>query len=108
MRYEVNLTSQAIEQISETASYIANVLREPATACKWVDFLQKEISTLESMPAKHPLVEEEPWHTKGIRRKTVKGFLVYYLINEGEGTVWVIAVLYGRRDQLAALSGLVD
>lgn len=33
----------------------------------------------------------------------VKGFIVYYLINEEIKTVTVIAVVYGRRDQLNAL-----
>ncbi len=33
----------------------------------------------------------------------VKNFLVYYLIDEKKKTVWVTAVIYGRRDQIAAL-----
>ena len=35
---------------------------------------------------------------------TVGNFLVYYLVREEESTVWIIAVVYGRRDQGAALS----
>ena len=56
------------------------------------------------MPARYPLTEGEPWRTKGIRRMPVRNFLVYYLIDEEAKTVWVTAVLYGRRDQIAALS----
>ena len=33
----------------------------------------------------------------------VKNFLVYYLIDEEKITVWVMAVVYGRRDQITAL-----
>lgn len=33
----------------------------------------------------------------------VKNFLVYYLIDEEKKAVWVTAVIYGRRDQIAAL-----
>ncbi len=33
----------------------------------------------------------------------VKNFLVYYLIDEEKKTVWIMAVIYGRRDQIAAL-----
>ncbi len=33
----------------------------------------------------------------------IKSFLVYYLVDEEMKTVWVTAVIYGRRDQIAAL-----
>ncbi len=103
MRYEVKLTPQAIEQIGETVEYISKVLLAPETARKWADTLQSEISKLDSMPLRYPLTEEEPWHTKGIRKMAVKNFLVYYLVDEEKKAVWVTAVIYGRRDQTSAL-----
>lgn len=103
MRYEVTLTSQAIKQIEETVQYISKILLEPETARKWADTLQCEIGRLDSMPARYPLTEEEPWHTKGIRKMPVGNFLVYYLIDEERMAVWVTAVVYGRRNQIAAL-----
>ncbi len=103
MRYEVKLTAQAIRQIEETVQYISKLLLEPETARKWADTLQREIEKLDSMPSRYPLTEEEPWHTKGIRKMPVKNFLVYYLVDEEKKTVWITAVIYGRRDQIAAL-----
>lgn len=35
--------------------------------------------------------------------ETARKFLVYYLIDEDKKAVWVTAVIYGRRDQIAAL-----
>lgn len=55
------------------------------------------------MPSRYHLAEEEPWHTKGIRKMSVKNFLVYYLIDEEKKAVWATAVIYGRRDQITAL-----
>ena len=103
MRYKVKLTVQAIGQIKETVQYISKILLEPETAQKWADTLQCEIEKLDSMPSRYPLTEEEPWCTKGIRKMPVKNFLVYYLVDEEEKTVWITAVIYGRRDQDAAL-----
>lgn len=60
MQYEVKLTTQAMEQIQETVSYISHVLLEPEIARRWADLLQQEISSLNSMPARFPLTEEEP------------------------------------------------
>lgn len=103
MQYEVKLTPQAVEQMQETISYISHILLEPEIARRWADLLQQEISSLNSMPARFPLIEEEPWHTYGVRKMTVKNFLVYYLIDEEGKTVSITAVIYGRRNQLAAL-----
>ena len=103
MRYEVKLTAQAIGQIQETVQYISKVLLEPETARKWAGTLEHEIGKLDFMPLRYPLTEEEPWRTRGIRKMPVKNFLVYYLVDEDTKTVWVTAVIYGRRDQIAAL-----
>ena len=103
MRYEVKLTTQAIEQIQEIVQYISKILFVPETAQKWLDSLQCEIRKLDSMPSRYPLTAEEPWRTKGIRKMPFKNFLVYYLIDEDKNSVWVTAVIYGRRNQITAL-----
>jgi toxin ParE1/3/4 len=106
MNYKVTLTPQAIDQIHEIVIYISHTLQEPKIAKHWVDFLYKEISELNFMPSRYPLTDEEPWRTNGIRKMPVKNFLVYYLIDEESETVSVTAVIYGRRDQLAALADM--
>ena len=108
MGYEVKLTPQAIRQIKETVQYISKILLEPETARNLADTLQREIRGLDHMPLRYPLVEEEPWHTKGLRKMTVKNFLVYYMINEEKKIVWVTMVIYGRRDQVTALLDMSD
>lgn len=106
MRYEVKLTAQAIEQIQEIVQYISHILLVPEAARKWADTLQSEIAKLDSMPTRYPLIEEAPWHTKGIHKMPFKNFLVYYLIDEDKKTIWITAVIYGRRDQISALADM--
>ena len=108
MEYQVCVTPQAIEQIGQIFSYIKFTLREPETANRWAGFLQKEIAELCFMPSRYPLTEEEPWRSNGIRKMSVKNFLIYYLVDEEKKTVSVTAVIYGRRDQLAALGNLMQ
>lgn len=103
MEYEVMMTPQAVEQIRETVLYISHMLLAPETASRWVDFLQKAIASLNSMPSRYPLTEEEPWRTRGMRKMSVKNFFVYYLIDVDQKKVFVTAVIYGRRDQTAVL-----
>lgn len=108
MEYQVSLTPQAAAQIQRIGQYIATSLGQPDTADRWMDHLQKEIAGLAFMPLRFPLTEEEPWRSRGIRRMTVKNFLVYYLTDEGSQRVSVTAVIYGRRDQLRALCELPE
>ena len=103
MEYKVKIAPFAILQLSETAKYISEVLLFPETALKWLSVLQFSIASLSSMPNRYPLMEEHPWHEKGIRKFNVKGFIVYYLVDEAHKTVTVTAVIYGRRDQIDAL-----
>lgn len=106
MQYSVQMTVTAVGQVSDIISYISKVLLVPDTATKWADYLQKEIAGLNTMPARFSLVDEEPWRSKGIRKMTVKNFLVYYWINEENATVWITTVVYARRDQINALRNM--
>lgn len=108
MEYQVTLTPLATEQMHQAVLYIAHTLQTPQTARRWADLLCKEISGLNFMPSRFPLVDEEPWRSYGIRKMPVKGFLVYYLIDKESKIVSVTAVIYGRRDQLAALAEITQ
>ena len=55
---------------------------------------------------RYPLTEEDLWRSKGIHKMPFKNFLIYYLIDEENKTVWVTAVIYGRRDQISALADM--
>ncbi|MBQ3848330.1 MAG: type II toxin-antitoxin system RelE/ParE family toxin [Clostridia bacterium] len=106
MEYSVKLTPHAIVQIQETIAYISKVLPVPETARAWSDYLQKEIAGLSTMPARFSAVDEEPWRSRGYRKMLVKNFIVYYYADDETKTVWVTAVVYGRRDQLNVLKDM--
>ncbi len=106
MEYSVKLTPHAIVQIQETIAYISKVLLVPETAIAWSDYLQKEIAGLSTMPARFSAVDEEPWRSRGYRKMLVKNFIVYYYADDKTKTVWVTAVVYGRRDQLNVLKDM--
>ena len=103
MEYQVKLTDYAVEQMQNIARYISKVLQSPDTARRWMEKIKLEISSLSTMPNRYPLMLEEPWRSEGIHKMPVENFLVYYWINETQKTVWVIVVVYGRRDQIQAL-----
>lgn len=101
--YRIIVTPDAEADLSELRDYIANVLRSPETARSYLHHLRKEIGSLSEMPARIKAVDEEPWHSRGIRKLIVKNFLVYFRIVEEEKTVFILNVIYARRDQLRVL-----
>lgn len=105
-KYTVKLTRQAEEQLREIVDYIRFTLQEPNTASKMLDTLAEEIYTLDQFPYRAPLTEEEPWHSQGVHRISVKNFLVYFWVDEAQKNVQVTGIIYGRRDQRHQLSNL--
>lgn len=72
MEYEVKITPYALRQMQEIVRYISVTLQSPENAANWLDVMQKELMSLSSMPARIALTEEEPWHSQGIHKMTVK------------------------------------
>ena len=104
--YRIIITPDAIEDLTGLRDYIADVLLAPDTALKYIQTIRREIGGLARMPARHKCVDQEPWRSRGVRKIIVKNFYVYYRIDEPAGTVYVLNVIYSRRDQLKALSHL--
>ena len=103
-RYRIIVTPDAAADLIELRSYIANVLMAPGTALKYIRLIRKEIATLEILPSRIAPVDEEPWYSRGIRHLIVKNFYVYYRIDETAKTVFILNVVYNRRDQLKVLA----
>ena len=101
--YKVKITPQASAQMLEIFSYISGTLKEPVAAERLLNELQKSILSLDTMPKRVALVDEEPWRSYGVHKMSVKNFLVYFWVNEELKEVHITAIIYGRRDQLEQL-----
>ena len=102
--YRIIVTPDAYINLAELRYYIANILMAPDAALRHIRLIRKEIATLEQLPARIAPVAEEPWHSRGIRHLIVKNFYVYYRIDEAAKTVYILNVVYNKRDQLRILA----
>lgn len=102
--YIVKITSQAEEQIHEIAHYISYELKSPNAALHLMDTLEDAFSSLMQFPHRITIVNDEPWHSKGIRRLPVKNFFIYFWLDEDNMKVQITAVIYSKRDQLKQLA----
>lgn len=104
--YEVKVTRQALEQMMEIAHYISYDLMSPEAADNLLNDLKSSILKLSVLPKKHPLIEEEPWKSEGVRKIIVKNFLVYYWVDDEYNKVQITAVIYSKRDQIKQLKNM--
>ena len=72
--YEIIMTSDANDDLIELCDYISYVLLSPDTARTYIRAIREEISTLSCMPGRIKPVDEEPWHSRGIRKINAKNF----------------------------------
>ncbi len=104
--YCIIVTPQAEEQIRDIAYYIAVDLQELGAAEVFVDELQEAFQTISSNPERQFLVEDEPWHSEGIRKIKVRNYMVYFWIDIENASVKIIGVCYSKRDLKRFLKGL--
>ena len=101
--YKIIITPDAEKDLVELRNYIADVLLARDTTRSYIRAIRNEIATLNEMPARYKPVDDEPWHTRGIRRIIANNLYVYYRIDEGNKRVFILNVIYARRDQLRVL-----
>ena len=104
--YDIILTPDATADLFELRDYIAEVLLVPDTALSYVRAIREEISKLSEMPTSIKPIDDEPWHSYGVRKIIAKNFYVYFWINEETKRVFILNVIYEKRDQLKQLTKL--
>lgn len=101
--YTVRITRQAREHLRGIKKHIEEELLAPDAAKNTIAAIKKEIKSLERMPERIKLTEEEPWRSEGVHRMRVKNYYVYFCIDEENSKVQVTSVIYVARDQAAQL-----
>ncbi len=107
-KYRVIITPQAQQQLTAIRDYILFELKSPAAAKNTLSALKTAIESLEQMPNRIPLTDEEKWREYGVHKMTVNNFLVYFTVDKEDTAVYVFAVVYARRDQKKALEELTE
>lgn len=98
MIFNVAYSSEARQDLRDIYEYIAYELLEPDTAAGQTNRIMKAARSLEQMPMRHRLYEEEPWHSQGLRFLPVDNYLIFYLPDETNNIVNMIRIMYGGRD----------
>ena len=104
MKYAVFTTEKAENDLKEILKYLAHTLKAGETAIKQLERIESAILSLDEMPERFHIYDEEPWKTRELRVMPVDNYLVFYIAKKEEKNVMVLRVMYGRRDIPARLN----
>ena len=96
--YKIVIEQTAENDLVGILSYISDTLHEPSIAMKIYGLIKKEILTLNRMPFRFEVVNEEPYRFMGVRRIPVENYTAFYIVDENENTVHIFRILYNRRE----------
>ena len=104
MIWRISYAQSAYLDLQNIYDYIADTLLEPKTAEHQTARIMDAIDSLDNMPMRHALWDDEPWRSKGLRFMPVDNYLVFYFPDPTQNIVTIIRVMYERRNITMQLS----
>ena len=96
--FSYKLTTKAEADLDGIVSYIAVQLENPRAAADFLNKLQDAIHEACSFPESGSPVINEFLPYNGIRKKLVGNYIMYYFPDMNAETVYVLRLIYGRRN----------
>jgi len=97
-KFGYRLTKRAESDLDGIVSYIAVFLANPQAASDFVDKLQDNIEEARAFPESGSLVHNEFLHLESVRKKMVGNYIMYYLPDMGEEIIYVLRIVYRKRN----------
>ena len=96
--YQYHFTKKAEADLDEILSYISIELSNPEAAASFLKDLLAVIASICSVPKIGSIVENEFLPNREIRKSRVGNYVLYYLPDAVEMTIYILRILYGRRN----------
>ncbi|KGF11909.1 addiction module toxin RelE [Peptostreptococcus sp. MV1] len=96
--YKVIYSPQALEDLTEIYEYILFSLQARVAAENQSSRIRKMIRSLDTFPARHSLVEWEPWASMKIYKVPVDNYMIFYRVDEKLSTVSIIRIFCSGRN----------
>ena len=97
-KFGYRLTKRAESDLDGIVSYIAVFLANPQVASDFVDKLQDNIEEARAFPESGSLVHNEFLQLESVRKKLVGNYIMYYLPDMGEEIIYVLRIVYRKRN----------
>ena len=97
-KFGYRLTKRAESDLDGIVSYITVDLANPQAASDFVDKLQDTIEEARAFPESGSLVHNEFLQIENVRKKLVGNYIMYYLLDVGENIMYILRIVYGKRN----------
>lgn len=97
-KFGYRLTKRAESDLDEIVSYIAVELENPQAASNFVNKLQANIEEARVFPESGSLVHNEFLQVENIRKKLIRNYIMYYLPNRKEKMIYILRIVYSKRN----------
>jgi len=102
MIYDVQLIDESEDDLRNIYEYFAFKRKESRLARKIYKQIMDKLNSLEEMPFRYPVYQEEPWKSRGVRQVFAGSYCGFYFVTEN--IVKVFRIMYGGMDLSAALN----
>ncbi len=96
--YKIVIEETAENDLIGILNYISDTLHEPNIALRIYGSIKKEILSLNKMPNRYAVVNEEPYRSMGVRRIPVENYTAFYIVDESQNVLHIFRILYNRRE----------
>ena len=97
-KFGYRLTKRAESDLDGIVSYITVDLANPQAGSDFVDKLQDTIEEARAFPESGSLVHNEFLQIENVRKKLVGNYIMYYLLDIGENIIYILRIVYGKRN----------
>jgi len=105
MIYDVQIIDEAENDLRNIFEYYAFRRHKPRLARKIYKQIMDKLNSLEEMPFRYPVYQDEPWKSRDVRQVFAGSYCGFYYV--AGNIVKVFRILYGGMDLAAALSETV-
>lgn len=99
MTYKLIFAPQFSRDLDDAFQYISNTLSSPKAAQNLMAKIDKSISNTANEPYLYPLCPD-PLNILGLRKISVKNYIIIYTIDEAKKEAQFLRLFYGRRNYL--------
>lgn len=107
MNCKIVFTDTAKSDLRDIVFYIADISKDKNLAIRFVKDLQEKNKLLEQFPESGAIPKDRVLRSNGYRFLVHKDYLLFYLYEKENNTVYVMAIFNGKRDYMRVMKKFI-
>ena len=103
MHYKIVVTDTAKQDLRNIVLYIAEESKNKDIASDFVNELRAKTKVLEAYPNSGAIPDDRVLKSLGYRFLVHKDYMLFYLVNETQKIIYIIAIFNSKRDYVRAM-----